>query len=219
MSLSQERSVNPAKFRLEVKSGEVRYYDKELQENVNIPVPFEFIVLDQLAAVGGWSDSDNSGYWSNEVKFVGKDELTVRTSKGVKDSGIWREIKSNSALAGAKYNTVIYLAHKSDNGLTISKMSLSGAALNAWIEFTQANRINNVKVVLSGFEEGKKGAVKYMIPVFEAVKMEDGEKEEAVELDRELQDYFKNYFNRDEVVESAPLDVPDNEIDLSEIPF
>lgn len=225
MSLSQERPTNPATRFLEVKNGKVVYYDKESQENVEVTTPLEFIVLDQLATIKGWSDADESGYWSNEVKSVGRDVLTVRTSKGIKESGLWRDIKGSANLAGAHYRTSIYLAHQSTDGLAIANLSLKGAALNAWIEFTQKNRVNNVKVVLSGWADGKKGAVTYKVPVFEAVPLNEAEKEEAKALDRELQSYFNEYFNytpednsthKDVVVEDFDENEP---IDLSEIPF
>lgn len=234
MSLSQERPTNPAKFYLKVKSGVVSYYDKASQENIAVATPFEFIVLDQLATVKGWSDADESGYWANEVRSIGKDTVTVRTSKGMKESGIWREIKGSPNIAGAKYNASVYIAHKSTNGLVISNLALTGAALNAWIEFTRKNRLSNNKVVISGWADAKKGAVKYQTPIFEAVAMAEAEKAEAVELDLELQDYLNEYFNyvpEDSVHNTAiengmnSKDIivddfdDDQEIDLSTIPF
>ena len=234
MSLSQERPTNPSKFFLKVKSGAISYYDKERQENISVPTPFEFVVLDQLATVKGWSDADESGYWSNEVRSVGRDTLTVRTSRGIKESGIWREIKSSVGIAGAKYHASIYVAHKSKNGLTISNLSLTGAALNAWIEFTQKNRVNSIKVILSGWSDAKKGSVAYKVPVFEAVVLSDAEKTEAIGLDKQLQEYLNEYFNYvpDEGghsvsvgggVEAAGLlstdDVEDEPINLDDIPF
>lgn len=242
MSLSQKRPTNPAKLFLKTKSkkeivdgkeilvGQVIYYDKELQENIAVPTPFEFIVLDQLATIKGWSDDDQSGFWSNEVRSVGRDILTVRTSRGMKESGIWRDIKGSPNLAGAKYHSSIYIAHKSNGGLTISNLSLTGAALNAWIEFTQKNRINNVKVILSDWADAKKGSVAYKVPIFEAAPMGEEEKAEAIELDKQLQVYLNEYFNytpdegHDSGFASASKDVvlediEDEPIDLSTIPF
>lgn len=229
MSLSQERPTNPSKFFMKVKSGNISYYDKASKENITVPTPFEFIVLDQVATIKGWSDADESGYWSNEVRSVGKDTLTVRTSKGIRESGIWRDIKGSSNIAGAKYNASIYVAHKSRDGLEISNLALTGAALNAWIEFTQKNRVNNVKVILSSWADAKKGAVSYKVPVFEAVAMTDDEKKEAVALDKQLQVYLNEYFNYspDDSDHSVAIDeddidlddIDDKPIDLSEIPF
>ncbi len=229
MSLSQnDRPTNPAQRFLKVKSGAVSFYDKESQENVNVPTPLEFIVLDQLATVKGWSDTDESGYWSNEVRSVGHDILNVRTSKGLKDAGLWRDIKAKPSVAGAKYHSSIYIATKGKDGLEINNLSLTGAALNAWIEFTQKNKITTNKVVLSGWADAKKGSVSYKTPVFEAVPMGDAEKEEAIALDEQLQVYLTEYLaykpqededypktKEDVVVE----DIGDEPINLDDIPF
>lgn len=239
MSLSQERPTNPSSFFMKVKSGSIVYYDRDSQENVTVPTPFEFIVLDQVATIKGWSDADESGYWSNEVRSVGKDTLTVRTSKGIKESGIWRDIKGSSNIAGAKYNASVYIAHKSRDGMIISNLALTGAALNAWIEFTQKNRVNNIKVVLSDWSDAKKGAVSYKVPVFEAVDMLKEEREEAVALDKQLQSYLNEYFNytpdsvdhsiavdddiediEDHIITEEEFDeAQQHPLDLSEIPF
>lgn len=228
MSFStQDRPTNPAKFRIEVRSGVVRYYDKEEAKNIEIPVPFEFIVLDQLGVIRGWSDADDSGFWSNEVKSSGKEAFTVRTSKGVKATGLWKDIKSQPAVAGAKFNSSVYVAHKSGDGLAISNIALSGAALNAWIEFIQANKgvmKGKNKVVLSGFSDAKKGSVKYQVPVFESLPITDEEVDICNHLDTELQAYFGDYFNykpadADEVNSAPKVDADEEPIDLSEIPF
>lgn len=229
MSLSQERPTNPAKLFLKVKSGNVVYYDKESQENITVPTPFEFIVLDQLATIKGWSDQDESGYWSNEVRSVGRDTLTVRTAKGMKEQGIWRDIKGSVGIAGAKYHSSIYIAYKGKDGLEIANLSLTGAALNAWIEFTNKHRVNTNKVVLSEWADAKKGSVSYKVPVFEAVPMGDEEKDEAIELDKQLQGYLNEYFSytpddgHDEhsaKQKDTVVDVDEYEpINLDDIPF
>lgn len=231
MSLSQgDRSTNPALRFLKVKSGAVSFYDKESQENVNVPTPLEFIVLDQLSTVKGWSDQDESGFWSNEVRSVGHDILNVRTKNGLKEAGLWRDIKGKPSVAGAKYHASIYIATKGKDGLEINNLSLTGAALNAWIEFTQKNKVNANKVVLSGWSDAKKGSVSYKVPVFEAVPMPEDEKQEAIKLDEELQVYLTEYFaykpeedgedapkaKQDVVVDDIDEDTP---INLDDIPF
>jgi hypothetical protein len=230
MSLSQERPTNPARLFLKTKSGAIVYYDKESQENVNVPTPFEFIVLDQLATIKGWSDQDESGYWSNEVRRAGEDRLTVRTKNGVKETGIWRDIKGSNHLAGAKYTASVYIAHKAKDGLAIANLALTGAALKAWIEFTQKHRVNKYKIILSGWDDAKKGSVSYKVPIFEAAEMLEEEREEAIALDKELQAYFKEYFNyvpEEQVITEidgmkeliGADDLDDEEVNLSEIPF
>lgn len=232
MSLSNQSStVSPAKHFLRVKSGSVNYYDKEEQQNIDVPVPLSFIVLDVLATVKGWSDNDQSGYWSNEVRSAGQDAITVRTSKGEKASGIWKDIKGQSAVAGAKFNASVYVAAQGRDGLEIQNIAFSGASLNAWIDFVNENKgavRGKNKVVITGFLDAKKGSVKYQVPVFEVADITPEELSEATELDKELQDYFDGYFaNRraDEVLEVAAShdvvieDIDDKPIDLSEVPF
>lgn len=225
MSLSnQTATVSPVKHFLRVKSGSVNYYDKEQATNIDVPVPLSFVVLDQLATVKGWSDADQSGYWSNEVRSAGQDVITIRTSKGEKASGVWKEVKNNPNVAGAKFNASVYIAAQGRDGLEIQNIAFSGASLNAWIEFVNANKgvtRGKNKVVITGFSDEKKGAVKYQVPVFEAVEITEDELSQATTLDQDLQDYLEGYFaNRraDEVLETAAQD-DEPAVDLSEIPF
>lgn len=226
MSLStQDKPTNPSKFFLKVKSGAVSYYDKEAGENIDVPVPFEFVVLDQLGTIKGWCDADNSSYWSNEVKSSGNEAFTVRTARGVKATGLWKEIKGDAAVAGAKFNASVYIAHKSGDGLVISNIAFSGASLNAWIEFIQANKgvmKGKNKVVLSGFSDAKKGAVKYQVPVFEVAPITKEEVDEATNLDKELQSYLGDYLNfkpADEPVADVQANDEEDSIRLEDIPF
>jgi len=230
MSLSnQTANVSPAKHFLRVKSGSVNYYDKDTQDNVDVPVPLTFIVLDQLATVKGWSDADQSGYWSNEVKSSGKDVLNIRTSKGLKASGVWKDVKNSPFVAGAKFNASVYIATQGREGWEISNISFSGASLNAWIEFVNANKgvtRGKNKVVLTGFSDEKKGAVKYQVPVFEVADISDEELAQAMELDKELQTYLDSYFDSqtsDELAATAATGTvagdEDDKINLEDIPF
>lgn len=230
MSLLDDRPTNPAKFFMKVKSGALSYYDKEVGENVEIPTPLKFIVLDQFATVKGWSDQDESGYWSNEVKAVGKDTLNVRTKNGLKASGIWKDIKGEVSIAGAKYHASIYIVAPGREGLEISNLSLSGAALKAWLEFTKKNNIVTNSVTLTEWADAKKGSVSYKVPVFVATPMEKTEKEEAIKLAKQLREYHNQYFSytpdgedhtasvdakEDVVIE----DIDDEPINLDDIPF
>lgn len=217
MSLSDQKSINPAKISVQVKSGAFVYYDRDEGKDISIPDPFEFIVLDQLSGVKGWSDEDSSGFWSNEVKSISKDELTVRTSKGVKATGIWKEIKALPALAGARYATVLYVAHQADGGLDIARIYLTGAALNAWIEFSRGNRIHTGKVIVSKWEDKKKGAISYKSPVFELVDMSDEESKQATSLDKILQSFLLESTSK--AVDLPPAPKQESSLDLSEIPF
>lgn len=229
MSLSNQSSnQSPAKHFLRVKSGSVNYYDKEEGQNIDVPVPLEFVVLDQLGTVKGWSDADQSGYWSNEVKSSSTEPVTVRTKLGEKATGIWKEIKGNPFVAGAKFNASVYIATKGREGLEIQNIAFSGASLNAWIEFVNANKgvtRGKNKVVITGFLDAKKGAVKYQVPVFEAVEITEEELEAATTLDVELQNYLDAYFSNrrsDEVLAVAAdkgTTDGDEPINMDDVPF
>lgn len=227
--LDDDRPTNPAKHFIKVKSGALSYYDKESGENVEVPTPLKFVVLDQFGTIKGWSDQDESGYWSNEVKRIGSDTVNVRTKAGLKESGIWKEIKGSIGIAGSKYYSSIYIAAQGRDGMEIQNLSLTGAALNAWIEFTKTTNLKTHSVTLAEWADGKKGSVKYKIPVFTAEPMEDGEKDEAVELAKELRTYHNEYFSYapKEDDEATPShtddvvieDIGDEPINLDDIPF
>lgn len=223
--LGEDRPTNPAQHFIQVKNGALSYYDKEQGEDVAVSTPLRFVVLDTLATVKGWSAEEETGMWSNEVKAVGKEVLTVRTRNGVVASGLWKDIKDEVKADGGKYYSSIYIAAKGKDGLTIQNLSLKGSAVNAWIEFAKANDLRKKAVILADWkEEGK--AVKYKVPVFEAVEMEDGERDEAVSLATDLKEYHDQYFsynpdqhneaNQDTVVDDVDTDEP---INLDDIPF
>lgn len=226
--LDDNRPTNPAKHFINAKNGGLSYYDKEEGQDVSVPTPFEFIVLDQLATVKGWSNEHDTGMWSNEVKRIGEQPLNVRTKNGPVASGVWKDIKDEVKADGGNFHAVIYLAAKGREGLETQALMLKGAALNAWVEFTKKTNLKTHKVVLADWSDAKKGSVKYKVPVFQAVPMEDGELDQAKERAVELRDYHNEYFSfnpdkhqeetsqqKDVVIE----DIDDKPIDLSEIPF
>lgn len=226
--LDDDRPTNPAKHFINLKNGALSYYDKESQENVEVPTPFEFIVLDQCATVKGWSGEQDTGIWSNEVKRVGEQELNVRTKNGQIASGLWKDIKDEVKADGGNFHAVVYAAAKGREGLETQALLLKGAALNAWVEFTKKTNLKTNKVVLASWSDAKKGSVSYKVPVFEAVPMEDGELDQAKERATELKAYHEQYFSynpdkhneetarqKDVVIE----DIGDEPINLDDIPF
>jgi hypothetical protein len=66
----QDHLQNPATrwFEWNGERGEIRYYDKELKKNVEVPLPFTFLLLDEVATVRGWHDPQRLGYYANEVR-------------------------------------------------------------------------------------------------------------------------------------------------------
>ena len=118
MSTSNRRSAfatpqsNPATKFFDWKSNDkcFSYYDKEKQENVLVPLPFKFLVLDELHAVKGWNDATSSGIFSNEVKFISKETMTVKPFKGNEIAkGLYKDIKEKIVAAGGHYVKSIYI--------------------------------------------------------------------------------------------------------------
>lgn len=200
MSLSQPQIKNPATRYLrwsggEEKGGVLTYWDKEAEEEKTVDLPFSFIVLDELNTITGFSEADHSGYWSNEVRNITKDVLTVRTGSGVKGRGTYKSAEIESLKStGAKYAKSIYIAFKDETGeLAIGNFKASGAALTEWIEFNKKYDISKCAVSLTGSDgPKKKGSIKYFVPIFEGQEMSTETLEAAKKLDQELQQYLRS---------------------------
>lgn len=222
MSLSnpnENGQPNPSSrwFEWTGEKGEVRYYDKDKKENVTIGNDFTFILLDQLAKVGGWHDASDSGIYSNEVKDTRQDVLVVRSFKGgTIAEGIYREIKDRVNAAGGKFVANLYIAVKIDGVLKIAALQLSGAALHAWAEFQKSHRSELTKkaVRINGFTEGKKGRITFRVPIFSTKDISADTLAHAVELDKQLQDFLNGYLKRTrrDQAETVARHVSDEEV-------
>jgi hypothetical protein len=203
MSLSNNtESKNPAQRFFEWSSQDktVKWYDKEAKQNVLMQLPFTFIVLDMLSTVKGFSDADGGGIWSNEVRDTRKDILTVRTKRGIKAQGLWKEDIKNS-VEGARYCRSVYIAFKDDDGdLVIGNIQMQGSANSAWIEFSRNTKIYGVGIQITGSVEQKKGATTYYEPVFQVIEANEATIAEAVELDKELQEYLAVSLGREQEI-------------------
>lgn len=214
MSRSQPTQTNPAYkfFSWSGGRGQLEYYDKEKQERFTMELPFHFLVLDQLATVTGFSDEDQSSYWSNEVRSVAKEELTVKTSKGTKQTGLYKDLADVRA-KGAKYAKSIYIAYYEGDEMVIGNIKASGAALTAWIELSNRFHVENGKVVLTGSEEAKKGTTIYFTPTFEWENSDPDDDQKAIKLDKELQIYISQYLAASNINRSSEDRMSDAEWD------
>ena len=229
MSRSNPTPTNPSTrfIKWSGSTGDLVYWDKELEEEIKVNLPHEFMVLDQLATITGFSEADKSQYWSNEVRSIAKDEFHVKTSNGTKDTGLYKDL-ADVRSKGAKYAKSIYIAYKDSGEWKIGNFKAYGACLTSWIEFGKGKNLASGKIVLTGSEKATKGATTYYIPTFEQANADTDEDEIAISLDKELQKYLdeslsKGLFSRgnDETPEytddEAPVD--NDELDLSQIPF
>lgn len=190
--------VNPAVryFEWAGDEGFIRYYDKEAEQNVSVDLPFRFLILDRVTQVGGGIDRGDKyeGFWSNAVRNIKTQAITVRSKQGIEAQGLYEDIKGTP---GVKFITGLYVAFKNGNPeLEIGYLKLKGAALTAWIDFTKAHRdIYNGAFGIVDKEKKKKGKTDYYAPVFQHFPDVSAESEsQAVALDEQLQEYLTAYF-------------------------
>ncbi len=180
--------------------GTVRYYDKDAQANVEVPLPFSFLLLDELASVRGWHDASESAIYSNEVRDTRTDLMVVKSFKGgTLAEGLYKDIKDRVGSLGGQFVANCYIAFKNDaKELVIGSLRFKASSLGAWMEFRKANRaaLYNKAVEVTGFTEGKKGSIKFRTPKFSTRDVSADTNDIARALDLELQTWLKGYFNR-----------------------
>lgn len=225
MSTSNRRQAfntpqsNPSTKFLDWKSNDkcFSYYDKEKQEKVSVPLPFKFLVLDEMHTISGWNDATSSGIYSNEVKFISKEVMTVKPFKGNEIAkGLYKDIKEKIVAAGGHYVKSIYIMLEDGS---LANIQLKGSAVQKWGEFTQKtrNRLPDEWVVVAKSLEGKKGAVKFNTPEFTFERsINDAEAEMADEAFNILETYLKAYLVKAEPVieETIDNDEPEDELEF-----
>ncbi len=218
MSRSNPETIlqNPAVRFFEWKgdTGELKYYDREKEENVIVATPFRFLVLDNVAQVGGGIKKHNEyvGYFSNAVRvrnikthpLVVKSKINGHVS--VEAEGVWEHIKGT--LQGAKFIQGLYIGFFDGDKLTIGYLKLKGAANSAWIDFNKT--INRRDICAGAYtikgrsEEKQNGNTTYYEPVFSWTEQVKPETEQAaLDLDVELQKYLTAYFAQQALVEPS----------------
>lgn len=192
--------INPAVkfFDWSGSDGELQYFDKSLGEKgekVSVELPFTFLILDRVYQVTGGIDDNNGylGFWSNSVKNLKTQKLTVKSKRGVEAQGFYEHIKG---VTGVKFMTGLYVAFKNDGELQIGYLKLKGAALTAWIEFTKQHRnLYEGAFQITGSEKKKKGSNSYFEPTFSFnAKISPETEATAQQLDEQLQEYLTAYF-------------------------
>jgi hypothetical protein len=191
----ETKSKNPAKKFLSWKSEEkcFAYYDKDKKENILVPLPFKFVILEHYHTVKGWNDASESGIYSNEVFQIGNEELQVKSFKGGKISeGLYKDNKPTIVAAGGHYARSIYAV---TNDLELINISLKGSGVSSYSDFI--NEIGDLNfdknwIEVTEAKELKKGKVKYSIPIFKkstAIK----DKSKLFLFADELQRYMIDY--------------------------
>lgn len=211
MSRSNPRLRNPAtrKFEWSGSKGELSWYDKELEENVQVKMPFEFMVLDQMSTITGWNARIKSQVWSNEVQSVGKNMLYVHTKQGPLESGLYSNLAATPK-QGGKYTKVIYIAFQdaASQEWMIGKIMAVGSCLRSWIDFAGRHVVEEGKVTMTAgaAEDGISG--QFFPPHFEWSASGQELNNQAIVLDTKLQQYLKAYLAipRDEEGQEVAID-------------
>ncbi len=213
MSRSEPNNIpqNPASkfFDWAGSEGKLVYYDKEQKINVPVELPFRFLVLDEVATVGGGFDDGNNyvGYWSNAIRPM-KAKLspftvrsTVNKKTRVEFEGLWADVKGH--LTGAKYIKGLYIAYYNDEGdLDVGYLKIRGASAMTWRETIEDAKQDIYKGAFSitGSEKRKKGTNNFFVPTFTHTdNVKDETNASALALDSDiLQPYLKQYFEYQE---------------------
>lgn len=209
---------NPATKFLEWKSNDksFEYYNKEEQKKVQVSLPFKFLVLDELHTIKGWNDASSSNIFSNEVKYISKEPMTVKPFKGNEIAkGLYKDIKDKVVTAGGHYTKSIYIMLESGE---LANLQLKGSAVQKWGNFTQKtrNRLADEWILVSKAIEGKKGAVKFFTPDFGFEKsLSTNEAIQADECFNVLENYLKTYLTKvEQVLVEETVNVSDDSEDL-----
>lgn len=205
----KNENPNPAQIFLEWKGEKkaFQYWDKDKKENVSVELPFKFLFLKAMHTVRGFSNASESGIYSNEVEYIGKQELTVKSFKGGEiASGLWKDIKGRVDSFGGYYTQSIY-AMLEDG--TLVNINLKGGAVSKWYEFKKDNfqRMQDEWIIVEDVEERKNGAVKYNVPEFKfIVSLTDDEDKKAEQVYSTLKVYIDAYQDSKDIIESTNKD-------------
>lgn len=205
ISHTQEASTssNPTKRYLEYKSvkKEFSYYDKDLGEEVNVPLPLKFVFIQHYHTVKGWHDASNSGIYANEVFFIGSEPMSVKSFKGGKIAeGIYTDIKAQVLSAGGKYHKSIYVMLEDG---TLANISLKGSSVKEWSDFMEENKnnVDNNWVEILVATDEKKGSIKYSVPKFTlGDSLTKKESSDADSCAFELKEYLDSKTTKEEEV-------------------
>lgn len=204
MSRSNPQLTNPAEHFFEWAGGKglLTWYNKEKKENIQVKLPFTFLVIDELSTIGGYNKADKSGFWSNEVRSTKTDELFVRTKKGPFEAGLYENLTQTRA-KGGKYVKSIYLIHKIGDDWVMGCFKAGGSALSAWIEFSKTCVVQNGKVVMTRGAKQEAPTGEFYPPEFKYESADPAENDEAIRFDKELQIYLSQYLSAAKVDDNA----------------
>ena len=217
----EQKSTNPTSKFMEWKSNNksFSFYDKADKQNVEVKLPLTFLVLEEYHTIKGFSDSDQTGIYANEILQISAEEFEVKTFKGrVIAKGVYSDIKQVVNSAGGNYNKSIYAVTKEGDLINIS---FKGAAVSKWSQFTEKGmwkRLKDEWVTIEDAEDHKKGMVAYATPNFKFnTSLTDYEFKIVETKANELESYMDGYLAKDEATKvEEPALVEDK---IENVPF
>lgn len=219
----KNQNPNPCELFLNWNSNEgcFQYWDKEEERNVPLKMPFKFLFLKQLHTVKGWSNSSESGIYSNEVDKIGEEKMNVRSFKGGQIAeGLWKDIKAKVKDFGGHYVRSVYIML--ENG-TLANLQLKGSQAQEWYEFTKKTfkRLQDEWVEVSGADGRKNGSVKYTVPIFVFnTSLNSTENDKAEKVYATIKMYMDAYLesNQEERVLESAVENYENKQQMQPVP-
>lgn len=224
-----------------IEGGKLLYWDKEKQEEVEVPLPLVICPLEITYGYAGFIKKKGR-IWSNEILDFKTQNITVHIT-GENDevicSGVYDEIKDKAYAGGAKMQTLVYAYCKQLGG--IIRINLGGSARSAWKEFTKKVKLSSVyerpvSINIGEPQESQMGP--FVPPKYELGEPYSDEViKKLTEQDKIVIDYLKYLSERNAQFASEPnnvfpedvsQEIPEQvqetmgggeEIDLSEVPF
>jgi hypothetical protein len=175
-------------------TGLFSYYNKETKKNVEVPMPLYFEVLDELSTITGFYEAYSTNLYSNEVSSLKTEILKVKCfgKGGVNIVGLYDNIKDSVKAVGGKFTRSVYaMLINSDRSIELVNFKFHGAALNGWID--KKFNVNNFITSVAETVQEKKGSTKYQKPVFVPIQLDPELDKKAIEMDKKLQAYLKEY--------------------------
>lgn len=219
MSLSSPEVQKPyskvIEFKGSLDKGKFYYYDKSLgddvrDKNVEVPYPLKFIVLDQLNAISGFNENAKKGIYSNMIRSIKLEDLVVKCDGGIIGVGKYHEIQDSVKARGGKFTKMVFAAMATDDGLEMVLLKLSGGAMAAWFDFQKKNSSHLTSagvIVKDECVKAKKGSNVYLVPTFRLLEIKAETMKVAIEMDKGLQKYLKDMFQKDREEDVVVTDI------------
>ena len=173
----QAGKVHPATIKLtwDNTNSTFKVYNKTTKANTLASLPMRFMVIDNYNCITGWCEKTGTSYYSNEIKNVNTEKLTVKAGDTTMCSGLYSELKEGLAANGAKYSESVYVLFEDG---TVGNIILAGSNCAAWFNFKAEAKANIVKqwVGMGNPQKQKKGSITWSVPeikLLEAISDEE----------------------------------------------